>query len=50
MQVKAAVRTMLFVMTDVAVKYSAEMPLVHDEQPVGALRTHRSHPALGDGV
>jgi hypothetical protein len=40
----------LVVMADIAIEHSPEMLLVEDEETVGALRAHRPHRALGDGV
>ena len=50
MVAEAAVRPVLIVVADAAIEHSSEMSLVHHEETVGALRSHRSHPALGDRV
>ena len=47
---KAPVRPVLVVVRDVAFEHAAEMAFVHDEEAVGALRSDRSHPVLGDRV
>jgi hypothetical protein len=49
-QREGTVRAMLVVMPDVAVEHSAEVPFVHDEEMVGALRSHGPYPPFGDGV
>jgi hypothetical protein len=50
LQFEASVGSVLVVMTHVTVEHSSKMPLIHDEETVGALGSHCSQPALGDGV
>ncbi len=50
MQLKTAVRTVLVVVADVADEHSSEVALVRDDETAGALGSHGSHPALGEGV
>ena len=47
---KGAVRPVLVVVADVAVEHPAEMAFVQDQETIGALRAHRAHPALTDGI
>jgi hypothetical protein len=41
---------MIIVMADILVQHHGQMPFTGDQQPVGALRTYRADPPLGDRV
>jgi hypothetical protein len=47
---KGPMRTVLVVVANVAIEHSSEMSFVYDKETIGALRAHRSHPALGYSV